>query len=315
MHAATAKPTTFRVGVDENGLGARLGPMLVTAVLAEVTVEGERFLQRKLNQRLRADLDDSKKLVSFGDHGLGEAWARALFPKANSPAELFALVSRVSESDLRKRCPKKSEAQCWCAPDINFSSDGHLVARLSSHLSALRRRGVHIISVRSESLCVRQLNDERTHGANRFTSDLHAMERLVLELREIADREIIAVCGKVGGIADYERFFGPLSGRLRTCLEQGRARSSYRFPGVGELHFVRDADASDPLVMLASLVGKYLRELLMSRISQYYIDRVDSLRPCSGYHDPVTTRFIQLTNGKRRRLGIANACFERKSDA
>ena len=35
-----------RVGVDENGLGARLGPLVVTAVLAEVSVEGRALLAR-----------------------------------------------------------------------------------------------------------------------------------------------------------------------------------------------------------------------------------------------------------------------------
>ena len=37
---------TFHIGADENGLGSRLGPMIVTAVLAEADEEGERFLSR-----------------------------------------------------------------------------------------------------------------------------------------------------------------------------------------------------------------------------------------------------------------------------
>ena len=38
---------TFHIGADENGLGSRLGPMIVTAVLAETSDEGDRFLSRK----------------------------------------------------------------------------------------------------------------------------------------------------------------------------------------------------------------------------------------------------------------------------
>ncbi len=310
-----AQTTRFIIGADENGLGARLGPMLVTAVLAETSEAGVRFLRRPLPKRVRADLDDSKKLISFGDHGLGEAWARALFPEAQSPADVFRRLNLTSEPKLRERCPKKAERQCWSLAHEQFSADQELVNRLGAHLRTLRTRGVNVITARTEALCVRQLNDERRQGANRFTSDLHAMERLILSLRETAGAEVRAVCGKVGGIADYEKFFGPLSGRLRVCLEQSRAHSAYRFPGLGEVHFVRDADASDPLVMLASLIGKYARELLMSRISEFYVSRSDSLKPCSGYHDPVTTRFIQLTSSRRRGLGIPNACFERQSDA
>jgi ribonuclease HII len=94
-------------------------------------------------------------------------------------------------------------------------------------------------------------------------------------------------------------------------LEQSRPRSSYKFPGLGILHFVQDADASDPLVMLASLVGKYFRELLMARISEYYADQIEGLVPASGYHDPVTARLVQLTARRRKKLKIAADCFER----
>ena len=67
-----------RVGVDENGLGARLGPLVVTAVLAEVSPAGQALLGRPLRGKIRADLGDSKRLVSHGDVTLGEAWAREL---------------------------------------------------------------------------------------------------------------------------------------------------------------------------------------------------------------------------------------------
>ena len=102
--------------------------------------------------------------------------------------------------------------------------------------------------------------------------------------------------------------------RLHTALEEGQALSAYHFPTLGEIRFQRDADASDPLVMLASLVGKYVRELLMRRVSRFYDSVVEDpeIIP-SGYHDPVTTRFIDATEDSRRRLGIAHDCFKRRA--
>jgi hypothetical protein len=155
------------------------------------------------------------------------------------------------------------------------------------------------------------LNDQRRAGGNRFTSDLHAMERLTLSERERVGGDIVAVCGKVGGINDYSKFFGPLSGWLHAVIDTGRARSGYRFPGVGELHFVRDADASDPLVMLASLIGKYVRELLMSKVAKYYEPEPEGPSP-SGYHDPLTRQFIQRTETLRRKRRVPKTCFERE---
>src|SRR5262245_55054872 len=68
----------FRIGVDENGLGPRLGPLIVTAVLARVEGFGCRLAARPARGRLGRRLGDSKQLVSHGDVSLAEAWARAL---------------------------------------------------------------------------------------------------------------------------------------------------------------------------------------------------------------------------------------------
>lgn len=302
---------TYRLGVDENGLGAWLGPMTVTAVAARVSDEGTVWLKRRLGARLAADLDDSKKLVAFGNHGLGEAWARALFPRAATPGELLGQLLRQPTSALRDRCPSSSVAQCWSNAATAFHSDDEVVRRLEKHLAVFAKRGVQIISATTEVVCASQLNEERRRGSNRFTSDLHAMERLILHWRDRFPANLVAVCGKVGGMGDYSRFFGPLGGQLHAILRQERAHSAYHFPTVGELHFVQDADGTDPLVMLASLIGKYVREVLMGQINAYYQTHVPELRACSGYNDPVTQRFAEATSTVRKRLRIAKSCFER----
>jgi len=307
-------PPSFRVGIDENGLGSRLGPLVVTGVLARTTGDGERVLGRKLPRSLRSSLDDSKRLVSHGDVALGEAWARELvMPEATTPADLFARLSLEGVATLRKPCPQHAEAQCWNAEHEAFEAPPELLRRVARHRALLLARGVEILEVKSSVVCTDTLNRARRAGRNRFVSDLHAMESLVLALRRSAGSDVKAVCGKVGGMAEYSRFFGPLGGWLHNVLEEGKARSSYRFPTVGELHFVRDADASDPLVMLASLVGKYVRELLMARIAQHYPARDDGPKP-SGYHDPVTARFVTRTALVRKRRKVPDDCFERARD-
>ena len=132
----------------------------------------------------------------------------------------------------------------------------------------------------------------------------------MLRLREGVGTEVDAVCGKVGGIGDYPRYFGPLSGRLHTVLLAERACSAYRFPGLGQLSFVMDADATDALVMLASLVGKYVRELFMGRIGRFHVGAGAPNLP-SGYHDPRTDRFVTATAGSPSRARVPPTCFER----
>jgi ribonuclease HII len=311
----------YRIGIDENGLGPRLGPMIVTGVLARLGPDGARVVTRKPRGGLATRLGDSKALLAHGDVALGEAWARALAARgAARPGAGFgdpdALVHAVAADDraaLRARCPEHVEAQCWGADAGAFTADEALVATVAEDLDKLAARGVDVVAVRSVILCARRMNDELDAGKNRFVADLHAMERLVLDFRALAGEHVDAVCGKVGGFGKYEDAFGPLGGRLMTVLEESRARSAYHVPGVGELAFVRDADASDLLVALASMVGKYVREALMGRIVEHYREAHPELPDASGYHDPVTTAFIAATRLSRRRRSIPAECFERRS--
>ncbi len=307
------QPFAFRVGADENGLGARLGPLVVTAVLARVSERGRRTLSRKLPAAIRADLDDSKRLLTHTNVALGEAWARALAPEpARSPAQLFERLSLEGSSKLKKPCESHVTGQCWNEQGEAFLADAADVQRVMKHRAALAERGVELLSVRSSVICTKALNDAKQRGTNRFVSDLHAMEHLLLQARSEAGADIEAVCGKVGGIAEYSKFFGPLSGRLHAILGEGRARSGYSFPGLGEVHFVRDADAADPLVSLSSLVGKYVRELFMSRIGQHYADQQSEEKRPSGYHDPITADFVLRSALLRRKRKIPDHCFERE---
>ncbi|HLV68030.1 MAG TPA: hypothetical protein VKY73_19565 [Polyangiaceae bacterium] len=304
----------FRLGVDENGLGARLGPLVVTSVLAEVDERGARALSRKLPKSMRQDLDDSKRVVAHGDVALGEAWARTLLGlDAQSPAALLERLLADGAAELRAPCPRHVEAQCWSTSGEAFGAEPEVLKRVIAHRGALERRGIRFVSVRSSVVCTNRLNALRARGINRFVADLHAMESLVLAQRALAGADLQAVCGKVGGIGAYSRFFGPLAGRLHVTLQEKPAKSAYHFPGIGEVCFVRDADGRDVLVMLASLVGKYVRELFMARIARFHPSPSPANAP-SGYHDPVSAAFVERTALSRRARRIPDACFERARD-
>lgn len=304
-----------RVGVDENGLGARLGPLVVTAVLADVNPEGQSWLTRPPRGKLRDDLGDSKRLLSHADVRLGEAWARVLTgDRWQTPRALFEHLSHEPPESLQRDCPEHIAEQCWGVRGEAFESSSELRERIAGHVQKLALRGISVRAVRVASTCTQRLNRARAGGGNRFISDLHAMEALLIGLRQSAGRDLTAVCGKVGGMTDYDRFFGPLSGHLRTTLLMSKKKSGYYFPGLGEIYFVQDADARDPLVMLASLVGKYVRELLMARVARFHGAAAGAER-VSGYHDPKTSAWAAATLPRRRELRVVDDCFERARDA
>jgi ribonuclease HII len=307
----------FRIGVDENGLGPRLGPLVVTAVLARVTGGGAKVMGRAPRGALSARLGDSKQLVAHGDVALGEAWARALVRRGagrHPAATVDALIHALAADDraaLRAPCPPHVEAQCWSSGGEAFEADEALVDTVARDLDRLTEKGVEILAVRSVILCARRINEGLAAGRSKFAIDLHTMERLVLELGALAGAEVTAVCGKVGGFGKYGPAFGPLGGRMHTVLEEGRARSAYHFPGLGEISFVRDSDASDLGVAMASLVGKWVREVTMARIVRHYREALPELPDASGYHDPVTARFVEATRLVRAQRAVPDHCFER----
>lgn len=306
------------VAVDENGLGPRLGPLIVTAVTARCADEkAAKVAFGKPGKALAARLGDSKALVAYGDSGLGEAWARAIARRtgrgagAEDPDALFHAIALDPKDTLRAPCPRDHERQCWGSRGERFTSSEEAIAQVARDLDRLEKRGVTVVRVEVAHVCTESLNRAVASGQSRFLVDLHTMERLVLSAREHAGEDLLAACGKVGGYDRYGAHFGPLSGHLHTVMEEGRARSEYRFPGIGRVAFVRDADETHLLVGMASLVGKWVRDLMMDRIVRYHREVDESLPSASGYHDPVTTRFIEASALARKKRALPDACFER----
>jgi len=306
----------WRAGIDENGLGPQLGPMIVTAVWAQVSEQARARMQQDGLAFMHERLNDSKALVRHGSVALGEAWARALADRcgldASSPDVLLQSLSPGDRTERIEACPKPSFGQCWPSIDERFEASEGAMERAHQDLATLCDQGVDLRGVRSTIVCVRELNQARRAGKGRFECDLHAMEGLILAARADCGAELEAICGKVGGLQRYIAAMRLLGDRLHVVLAETRECSSYRFPGVGTVEFRKDADGSDPLVALASLVGKYVREALMKRIVSFYLRHDPELKDASGYNDPVTDHFVESTRSLRRRLSIPQTCFRRE---
>jgi ribonuclease HII len=303
------------VGIDENGVGPRLGPMIVTSVLAQTDARGAKLVASRPRGAVAKRIGDSKKLLAFDDSALGEAWARAIALRAGidaaTPAELLAAVALDASDVLQAPCPSHHVDLCWSTEGETFASDDAAVAACTKDLAWLETKGVHIRRARVAIICTKRLNEAVDRGLSRFDVDLHTMERLTLAARDEANEDVYALCGKVGGFDFYGDRFGPLAGYLHTMLVEGRARSEYQVPGVGRLAFVRDADDTHLIVGLASLVGKWARDHLMRRVVRYHRVHDADLPDASGYHDPVTTQFIRASTLIRKKQRIEPACFER----
>ncbi len=301
------------VGVDENGLGPRLGPLVATACTLDV-----RDLDAKKARALGAKLgiEDSKVSAGFGSMAHAEGLALAIAEEAlGRPArdadDVLSALSLDGLDALQAPCPTSTRAQCWGA--LPVPAFGGKLAHGQGLLRSLAasKSETRVVRVRTAVLCTRKYNEALVRLTSKLVVDLELFERLVLDARAAAGRDVLATCGMIGGIRKYTTRFQHFDVAKTETLEEVKGRSSYRVQGVGEVAFEVDADAHALPVAIASMVGKYIRELSMARLNQFYRGHDATLTNVSGYHDPVTGRFVEASRLLREKLDIAPICFER----
>jgi len=304
------------MGVDENGLGPRLGPLVATSVALQMP----RYARSALRDRgVALGLTDSKETGGFGRMGFTESVALALVKRGGGelPGSADGFLDSVSPDSrrrLRACCPDAPTAgQCW-AVDLPLPAFGGDVSYGEGLLDRLvGRSSLRIVDVQSRIACAGVLNAKLAAGTNKLAVDLELFEDLICAVRARHGTPLLAVCGMVGGIRDYASRLSRFEPSRVRLLAGRRGQRRYTVDGVGEVRFEVDADARHLPVALASIVGKYVREICMRRIGEFYQKGEPALKLASGYHDPVTTRFIDATESLRRRLGIAPDCFRRQA--
>lgn len=305
---------TVVVGVDENGLGPRLGPLVATAVAVEVAGAYDRARWRRAGKRLA--IEDSKASTAFGQMAFGESIALALVERVHgavpdSHDALLAAVSLETPLALRAPCPSAAARQCW-GEDLPLPAFGGDPEEGRRRLAKLAKRGFRPLRARSAVTCAGVLNARMDSGLTKVVHNLETFERLLEDARRGAGVDLRAVCGMVGGIRSYRRYVRRFDPEAMEVLEESRRAARYRVPRVGDVAFEVDADDRHLPVALASMLGKYVRELGMERQNRFYRRAHPDLPRASGYHDPVTRRFVDATAALRRRLRIAPDCFERR---
>lgn len=303
------------VGVDENGLGPLLGPMICTALSMETPPAYDAQALVALGKEL--GLGDSKQTSGFGSMRRAEALSLASVEALTGvlPRDLDGLLEAITlegTRPMRTRCPSAQTAEhCWGAT-IALPIFGGDVQEGRAWLERLRAAQLVPRRLRSVVACVKHLNDELGQGRNKLRVDLRAFEDLLLDAHDASGSSLLALCGKVGGITRYLPYLERLDSDAAEILLEDRRESAYRWPNRLEARFSVKADDRHLPVGLASMVGKYLRELLMLRQVAFYRRHEPALEEVSGYRDPRTKRFVEQSASLRRRLAVHEGCFLRE---
>ena len=318
----------YLIATDEAGYGPKLGPLVIVGTVWKLpaTRPGPEGMEQPMEDPFATlatpcqigdrslAVDDSKKVFRQGDglealHAIvsaGLLWCgvtQRAFPDVMAylcPADLPA-ISRTPWLVLKESIPP--------APSP-------VTGALIDHWS---QSGVRLVDIKARVIPARTFNESCQSGLNKADllsdSTLGLVRNLVETLPEAAP-QVAVHCDRHGGRRYYA---GPLShhfpeSMLQVC-DETKLRSVYRLDHQGiqmDVQFTVKGDQFAP-VAFSSLVAKYLRELFMESINEYFADRCrESELPkrTAGY--PVDAdRFLREVASIRQRERIADFDFVR----
>ncbi|HUT30799.1 MAG TPA: hypothetical protein VMX13_13485 [Sedimentisphaerales bacterium] len=285
-------------GIDEAGYGPILGPLVVSSSIfsipddlvgADLWHVLRRSVVDKRKQRAgRLLICDSKKAYSK-TVGIGHlertvlAFLRCLHEQPATLGELLTMVC----PDLTERLagyPWYTQAgHCRIMAD---QADIELASRVLKN--DLTSQSIQFLGVHSCCLDVAHYNRMVTAVKNKANVLFSATAQLIKRACDnLSADELQVVVDRQGGRVRYrrelQRMFPDMELRI---LCESASTSSYELKEGGRkmrLHFVVGADERFLPVSLASMVSKYLRELLVANINRYFRGFHAGLRPTAGY--------------------------------
>jgi ribonuclease HII len=271
-----------RLGIDENGLGPIMGPLIITGV------ETEKTNKDKNNQH---NIKDSKKIFRRKQEDfktLEKIFLR--YSKTNFKTISDVFSKSMLKDEIERICPIGPDKICFSnkiSLPVWIKEEGN--EDLLQNGTDLNLPGLHFGEVKRAIfmvVCPNILSKYIERFGSKFSANSFFMVRLGLKS---SAEEVI--CGKSGYKKSYEREISlaiederDKSLNLKIVMESEK-ESIYEIMNNGEIikrfYFIKDADQKFPEVALASIIGKYIREISMFSITKFI--EPNSQKPISGY--------------------------------
>ncbi len=305
----------FLIGTDEAGYGPNLGPLVISATVWEAPDGvGNEDLFDRLNRVIASRIDG----VSAGGPRVAMADSKVLYTSGHGLRHLErGLWAALGLLDCRPRTWRgvwqaMAPEALATMPLIPWHADYDgpvpldcLAEEMEPLVEALRAglaaSGVRLMAVRSRAIFPEEFNDLVERYGSKGTALSHQTLALAAPTIDgLPPGPISLVCDKHGGRNRY----GPLLAAhfpewLIEIRAEGRRQSIYRFGPPErrvEICFRMEGESCLP-VALASMASKYLRELAMRAMNDYWCSRVPGLQATAGYPQ----------DAKRFRMDIAEA--------
>lgn len=291
------------IGIDEAGYGPLLGPLVVSAVGLDMP-EG----------LLRADLwQILSKAVSVQKQGLAGRLLVADSKKAYNrkqgidPLRRLVLAglaawnggtaqTKTVADMLNLVCPQlleRVDLYPWYQ-GLNRYHLGHDAADISIAANVLKKtmaeQGISICGIQSRCLDVAFYNDRVDKVKNKsrvLFTEICSLISEAFERNATAAEPMQIIVDRQGGRIHYQRellrMFPDFS---LSVIREDEKTSSYEMTRAGRvmrIHFCIKADSKYLTVAMASMVSKYLREVMMESLNNHFCGLCKDLKPTAGY--------------------------------
>jgi hypothetical protein len=266
----------------------------------------------------RLFIEDSK-IVYSTNRGLHDLETSVLALLAFSPNGTGACLAQY----LDRLCPAcHAELRCepWYAGTISLpvhAEMAELNAATALFESTCRKRGVTWGVVHSVVVCPARFNQVTEQWGSKGAVLALGLAELVRANRELEGEfePALFFVDKHGGRNHYAAILQhALPEGLIVALQEGMERSVYSVLGLSRdlrLIFEPRADRHYFCVALASMVSKYVRELLMLEFNRFWQGHVPGLKPTAGYPGDAA-RFLEAIRPALERLQIAEPTVWRR---
>jgi hypothetical protein len=311
------------VGIDEAGYGPNFGPLVMTAVACRVSdTHAEADLWQVFESAVcrQSDAHDPRFVVA--DSKLVYSPSRGLAHLERTVHAAMGCEAGLAVSDFIElvcpECHPEVRSEVWYEGITGLpveanadycQRDGDVLATLCKSLNIVWG------PIRSVVVCPAAFNDLLERWDSKGAVLALSLARLLRAL-PCDDASVAVFVDKHGGRNNYATQLQPaFDGGLVFAVMESSERSMYqvlngqrRF----EITFQPRAEENHFCVALASMVSKYLREVLMLEFNRFWQKHLPGLKPTAGYPND-SKRFWKEIRPVARKLGIAkDALWRRK---
>ncbi|MBU0754444.1 MAG: hypothetical protein KJ645_04850 [Planctomycetes bacterium] len=320
----------FLIGIDEAGLGPRLGPLVVSLVCVESLKNPQSIsLYKVMSDAISLTAPLESPQVRLGDSKIIYRGARD-FAHLEKTALSFWYASHgeipgTLANWLNKLCGSAQPdfSNCpWYGPNPGTFSmpcdltDDMVIGSGHQLMTQLAKGGIDCLSIKQRVVTAPDLNRKIDRLGLKSEALIEILFSMIKELLDEKDPGVFIIdIDKLGGRNYYEpvlvRLFPSTSIQIK---RENPGHSTYQLIWQDKrikIRFLRRGDQLKAQIALASIYSKYTREVCMRLFNRFWNLKKPGLKPTAGYPQDAA-RFLEEILPTARQAGLNPEEFTRK---